>query len=106
MEWLAPDVSFEKTTEEYKIAQVQIHGSYEGRTSVIKELTLAEFIKEPDEILDDRKKELASSAALKDLKKKEPCILIMINPDSLGHVDRPEFLCRLRRLCGCLSCRK
>ena len=59
VEWMATDVSFEKTAEEYKVAQIQIHGSYEGRTSVIKEMTLAEFIKEPDEILDDRKKELA-----------------------------------------------
>jgi MoCo/4Fe-4S cofactor protein with predicted Tat translocation signal len=59
VEWFVPDVSFEKTTEEYKIAQVQIHGSYEGRTSVIKELTLSEFVKEPEEILDDRKKEMA-----------------------------------------------
>jgi MoCo/4Fe-4S cofactor protein with predicted Tat translocation signal len=59
VEWDVPDVSFEKTKEEYKVAQVQIHGSYEGRTSVIKELTLANFIKEPEEISDDRKKEEA-----------------------------------------------
>ncbi len=58
VEWIATDVSFEKTSEEYKIAQVQIHGSYEGRANVVKEMTLAEFKKEPDEILDDRKKEL------------------------------------------------
>jgi MoCo/4Fe-4S cofactor protein with predicted Tat translocation signal len=59
IEWIVPDVSFEKTGDEYKVAQVQIHGSYEGRTSVIKELTLNEFVKEPDDILDDRKKEVA-----------------------------------------------
>jgi molybdopterin-containing oxidoreductase family iron-sulfur binding subunit len=59
VEWFAPDISFEKTKDFYQVAQVQIHGSYEGRTSVIKELTLAEFIKEPEEILDDRKKEMA-----------------------------------------------
>jgi MoCo/4Fe-4S cofactor protein with predicted Tat translocation signal len=63
-EWMATDVSFEKTSDEYKIAQVQIHGSYEGRTAVIKELTLNEFKKEPDEILDDRKKELAKYGGL------------------------------------------
>ncbi len=59
VEWDVTDVSFEKTKDEYKVAQVQIHGSYEGRTSVVKEMTLAEFIKEPEEILDDRKKEEA-----------------------------------------------
>ncbi len=59
VEWVATDVSFEKTSEAYKIAQTQVHSSYEGRTSVIKEMSLADFIKEPDEILEDRKKELA-----------------------------------------------
>jgi MoCo/4Fe-4S cofactor protein with predicted Tat translocation signal len=57
VEWYLPDVSFEKTADEYKVAQVQIHGSYEGRTSVIKELTLAEFVKAPNEILEDRANE-------------------------------------------------
>jgi MoCo/4Fe-4S cofactor protein with predicted Tat translocation signal len=58
-DWSVPDVSFEKTKDEYKIAQIQIHGSYEGRTSVIKELDLAHFVKEPNEILEDREKEMA-----------------------------------------------
>ncbi|HET7002501.1 MAG TPA: 4Fe-4S dicluster domain-containing protein, partial [Puia sp.] len=69
IEWIVPDVSFEKTKEEYKLAQVQIHGSYEGRTSVIKELTLADFIKEPEEILDDRKKEAAKFGGLEGFEK-------------------------------------
>jgi MoCo/4Fe-4S cofactor protein with predicted Tat translocation signal len=69
VEWFVPDVSFENTGEKYKVAQVQIHGSYEGRTSVIKELTLNEFIKEPDEILEDRKKELAKYGGLEDFDK-------------------------------------
>ncbi len=59
VEWFQPDVSFEKTSDEYKVAQVQIHGSYEGRTSVIKEMTLGEYVKDPEEILNDRKKEEA-----------------------------------------------
>jgi MoCo/4Fe-4S cofactor protein with predicted Tat translocation signal len=68
-EWFIPDVSFDKTGDTYKVAQVQIHGSYEGRTSVIKEKTLSEFIKEPDEILDDRKKELSKFGCLDDYTK-------------------------------------
>ncbi len=68
-EWVVSDVSFEKTTEKYKIAQVQIHGSYEGRTSIIKEMTLADFIKEPEEILDDRKKEAAKFGGLEGFEK-------------------------------------
>ncbi|HEY4936140.1 MAG TPA: 4Fe-4S dicluster domain-containing protein, partial [Puia sp.] len=69
VEWFVPDVSFEKTSDEYKVAQVQIHGSYEGRTSVIKELNLSDFIKEPDEILDDRKKEMAKFGGMEDYEK-------------------------------------
>ncbi len=68
-EWFIPDVSFDKTSDTYKVAQVQIHGSYEGRTSVIKEKTLDDFIKEPDEILEDRKKELAKFGGIEDFEK-------------------------------------
>ncbi|HZZ74618.1 MAG TPA: 4Fe-4S dicluster domain-containing protein, partial [Puia sp.] len=69
IEWIVPDVSFEKTNDDYVLAQVQVHGSYEGRTSVIKELTLADFIKEPEEILDDRKKEAAKFGGLEGFEK-------------------------------------
>jgi molybdopterin-containing oxidoreductase family iron-sulfur binding subunit len=69
VEWINTDVSFEKTSDKYKVAQIQIHGSYEGRESVIKELTLAHFIKEPDEILDDRKKELGKFGGIGEYEK-------------------------------------
>lgn len=38
-----------KTVGQYKIAQIQKHDSYEGRTEVLKETTLATFIKYPDQ---------------------------------------------------------
>jgi MoCo/4Fe-4S cofactor protein with predicted Tat translocation signal len=69
VEWMATDVSFEKTSDAYKVAQEQVHGSYEGRTSVIKELTLAEFVKEPEEILKDRKDELAKFGGIEEFDK-------------------------------------
>ncbi len=37
---------------------MQTHTTYEGRTEVVKELTLDEFKKEPNGILEDREKEL------------------------------------------------
>jgi len=37
-----------------KIAQTQIHNSYEGRVEVVRETTLASFIKDPNEIVDFR----------------------------------------------------
>ena len=69
IEWMVPDVSFEKTNDEYKVAQIQTHGSYEGRTAVIKELSLAEFVKKPDDILDERKEELAKFGGIENFEK-------------------------------------
>ena len=68
-EWMATDVKFEKTSEEYQVAQVQIHGSYEGRTSVIKELTLADFEKSPNDIPEDREKEEAKYGGVDEYEK-------------------------------------
>lgn len=44
-----------KTVGSYKIAQVQKHNSYEGRTEVLKETTLATFAKYPDNFKNWRK---------------------------------------------------
>jgi len=45
----APDVTIEKTSTPHKIAQTQIHNSYENRTEVVKETTLASLKKYPDQ---------------------------------------------------------
>ncbi|MFL5788464.1 MAG: TAT-variant-translocated molybdopterin oxidoreductase [Flavisolibacter sp.] len=45
----------DKPVDTYKIAQTQIHNSYEGRTEVLKETTLATFKKYPDAFKDWRK---------------------------------------------------
>jgi len=58
VEWSASDASFEKTNETYQVAQTQTHSSYEGRVEVVKETTLAAYIKSPDEIPEEREKEL------------------------------------------------
>lgn len=52
------DVTVSKTAETYKVAQNQTHNSYEGRTNVIKEITLDEFKANPNTILDERAHEL------------------------------------------------
>jgi MoCo/4Fe-4S cofactor protein with predicted Tat translocation signal len=41
--------------EPHKIARIQIHNSYEGRTEVVKETTLATFKARPDDFLNFRK---------------------------------------------------
>jgi MoCo/4Fe-4S cofactor protein with predicted Tat translocation signal len=58
VDWNVPNVTVEKTGETYKLAQVQVHGSYEGRHEVVRELTLSSLKEKPTQVLDERKKEL------------------------------------------------
>jgi MoCo/4Fe-4S cofactor protein with predicted Tat translocation signal len=69
VELYAPEVILEKTGDTYKVAQIQTHNSYEGRTEVVKEMTIADFKKSPDEILEDRDKELQLYGGLKNYRK-------------------------------------
>ena len=69
VDWSATDVSFEKTNEEYSIAFTQTHNSYENRTSIIKEMNLEEFIKEPNEVLEERENELKRFGGIEDFEK-------------------------------------
>jgi molybdopterin-containing oxidoreductase family iron-sulfur binding subunit len=69
IDWSATDVSFEKTKEEYQVAFTQTHNSYEGRTTIVKEMNLEEFVKEPEEILEDRKKELKRFGGIENFEK-------------------------------------
>lgn len=48
------DVTVTDQNRKQKIAQTQIHNSYEGRVEVVRETTLATFKKHPDEIVDYR----------------------------------------------------
>jgi len=68
-EFYAPDVSLSDTGDVYKVAQVQTHNSYEGREEVIKELTLAEYQKNPNIVMEEREKELAPWGGLKSFDK-------------------------------------
>lgn len=53
-----------KAGDMHKIARIQMHNSYEGRTEVVKETTLATFKAQPDAFLNFRK-ELAADYASK-----------------------------------------
>jgi MoCo/4Fe-4S cofactor protein with predicted Tat translocation signal len=65
IEGFSPQVTVDKTDEIYKIAQTQTHSSYEGRTEVVKEMTIVDFKKSPEEIIEDRDKELAPYGGIK-----------------------------------------
>ena len=69
IDWSAADVSFEKVNETYQVAQTQTHSNYEGRTEVVQELTLEDFKKEPDAILNERNEELKNYGGVKSYKK-------------------------------------
>ncbi len=58
VEWSVTGLSVEKTDDIYKVAQTQTHSSYEGRVEAVKEVTLADFVKSPNDIIEDREKEL------------------------------------------------
>jgi molybdopterin-containing oxidoreductase family iron-sulfur binding subunit len=48
VQYAAYNATVNKTGEKYDIAQNQVHGTYEGRTEVVKETSLATFKKHPD----------------------------------------------------------
>jgi molybdopterin-containing oxidoreductase family iron-sulfur binding subunit len=56
-------VTLEATDETYDIGITQTHHSYEGRP-IIHEFTLEDFSKNPNELLEDRKKEIGHYTAL------------------------------------------
>src|SRR5258706_882046 len=50
VDYFAPDVAITDLNRKQKIAQSQIHNSYEGRVEVVRETTFATFKKNPGEI--------------------------------------------------------
>ena len=67
------DVTLKATGEIYKVAQTQTHFSYDtaqgNRTEVMKELTLAEFVKNPEEISEERAAELKPYGGVENFEK-------------------------------------
>jgi MoCo/4Fe-4S cofactor protein with predicted Tat translocation signal len=67
------DVTVDGTDDLYPVALTQTHGSYDTpqgkRVEVMKELTLAHFVEEPNEIRQDRENELKPYGGLKDFEK-------------------------------------
>ncbi|MHA4810150.1 TAT-variant-translocated molybdopterin oxidoreductase [Flavitalea flava] len=58
VDWSIPGLTADKTNMEYQVAQTQTHSSYEGRTEVLKEVTLEEIKKNPSIVFEEREKEL------------------------------------------------
>jgi MoCo/4Fe-4S cofactor protein with predicted Tat translocation signal len=69
-DWFVGEITIEQTDTTYSIAQTQTHSSYEGRSEVVREMTLQDFKKSPKEILEDREKELGPYGGVADFEKK------------------------------------
>lgn len=69
IDWMHGDVSFSKTGKEYKIARVQTHSSYEGRHEVVKEVTIVDFVKNPQMVREERNQELQNYGGLEKFEK-------------------------------------
>ncbi|HEY4876290.1 MAG TPA: 4Fe-4S dicluster domain-containing protein, partial [Puia sp.] len=69
VDWFINDITIEQTEEKYSLAQTQTHSSYEGRTEVVKEMTLDDFKKSPNEIIEDREKELKPYGGIENYEK-------------------------------------
>lgn len=54
--YAASNVTVSNTGKKEKVAQTQIHNSYEGRVEVVRETTLGTYRKSPNEVLDFRNK--------------------------------------------------
>ena len=64
IEWYASDATIEKTGEIYQVAVSQTHSNYEGRTEVVKEMTLEDFHKDPGQVEKERDEELKNYGGL------------------------------------------
>ncbi|MEX6689047.1 TAT-variant-translocated molybdopterin oxidoreductase [Danxiaibacter flavus] len=73
IDFTASNVKLELTGDKYPVALTQTHNIYDTsqgkRVEVMKELTLADFIKKPNEIREDREKELAPYGGLEKFEK-------------------------------------
>jgi molybdopterin-containing oxidoreductase family iron-sulfur binding subunit len=58
VDWYTTGADFEETNDMFKLAQMQTHGTYEGRTEIIKDITLDKFKADPSFVRDEREEEL------------------------------------------------
>ncbi|HEV9037963.1 MAG TPA: TAT-variant-translocated molybdopterin oxidoreductase [Puia sp.] len=58
VDWYTAGADFDKTNETFKLAQMQTHGTYEGRVEVVKDITLDKFKQDPQYVVDQREEEL------------------------------------------------
>lgn len=58
VDWYNTGADFEDAKQMFKLAQMQTHGTLEGRTEVVKDITLATFKQNPNTVYEQREEEL------------------------------------------------
>jgi molybdopterin-containing oxidoreductase family iron-sulfur binding subunit len=58
VDWYATGADFDDAKQMFKLALMQTHGTLEGRTEVVKDITFDTFKKDPSTIYDEREEEL------------------------------------------------
>lgn len=69
VDWFATGADFENTGDMFDLAQVQTHGTYEGRVEVIKDITLDKFKQDPDYVIDQREEDLKPYGGIENFEK-------------------------------------
>ncbi len=58
VDWYNTGADFEDAKQMFKLAQMQTHGTLEGRTEVVKDITFATFKQNPNTVYEQREEEL------------------------------------------------
>lgn len=83
VQYYQTNVSAEKITQKYSIAQTQTHLTYDDRTSVVQQATLQEYNKEP-EIFQEEHHKLTEEFAKKDGSYRQDATLYKGHPEMSG----------------------
>ena len=108
VDWYATGADFTATKEKFQLAQSQTHGTIEGRTEVVKELTLDKFKADPSFVYEEREKELKPFGGVENFEAQGTLYPIYDKPGIKWGMAkyRPQLLYRLRGLRSGLPCRE
>ena len=103
VDYYATGVTATNLHKKYKIAQTQIHNSYEGRVEVVRETTLATFKKDPN-VIPEYRKELARRILQKASQDFRKNATLYPDPDTRSHGIKWGMSIDMNACTGCGAC--